>query len=118
MIIWEKVNEMAEITLLCKKCRNVFYHTVGDSCPINKRTACPACGSFELYEAPVWAPIGSGLNIFEGSDWEYECHECHHKFEMPIPKSPTENKQRKCPVCGSGQIERVTIFDGLPLWCG
>jgi putative FmdB family regulatory protein len=109
---------MGEYTLLCKQCRNVFYASVADCCSIDQRTACPACGCVELFEAPVWAPLGSGFNIFDSSEWEYECRKCHNKFKMPIPKSPVEDKQRRCPACGSGQIERLTSFDGLPLWCG
>jgi len=109
---------MEETMLLCRQCRHVFRILASDSCDINKRTACPRCGSFDLSEAPVWAPLGSGANIFNSSEWEYECQECHHKFQMPIPKSPSEEKERKCPACGHGHIHRLDAVGGEPLYCG
>jgi len=41
--------------------------------------------------------------------WQYKCHECGHKFEMPAPKGPTDAKSRTCPECKSKDIERVNI---------
>jgi DNA-directed RNA polymerase subunit RPC12/RpoP len=89
-----------------------------DSCSIIRRAVCPVCNSIDLAEAPAWAPLGSGSNIFDSSEWEYECQECHKKFEMPIPKSPSEEKNRKCRYCGMGHIHRLTSVGGLPLYCG
>ncbi len=42
-------------------------------------------------------------------DWDYTCHNCLRDFTMPAAKGPTEEKRRTCPVCGSGNIERLNI---------
>ena len=106
-----------EHTLLCKQCRNLFKLPLSQL-PQNKEEYCPACGSSQVEEAPAWAPLGSGLNIFDESTWEYECQQCKKKFKMPIPKSPTEDKSRQCPDCGSGHLHRLTSVGGEPLYCG
>jgi DNA-directed RNA polymerase subunit RPC12/RpoP len=112
-------NEMLEQSrYLCKVCRNIFIATIGGSLSTKKGERCPHCGSPQVMEAPAWAPLGSGFNIFEGSTWKYECHQCGHTFEMPIPKSPTEDKDRKCPVCGQGHLHLLTEIGALPLYCG
>jgi hypothetical protein len=36
---------------------------------------------------------------------------------MPIPKSPAEDKSRKCPVCNSGHLHLITGAKALPLYC-
>ena len=41
--------------------------------------------------------------------WQYECNACGHKFEMPAPKGPTEEKSRTCPECKSKDIKRLGI---------
>ncbi|HUT67026.1 MAG TPA: zinc ribbon domain-containing protein [Dehalococcoidales bacterium] len=41
--------------------------------------------------------------------WRYKCRECGHKFEMPAPKGPSEEKSRACPECQSKDIARVNI---------
>jgi predicted nucleic-acid-binding Zn-ribbon protein len=105
-------------TLLCRQCRNVFRIPSQNRCSIIRRTPCPKCGSSEIEEAPTWAPLGSGSNIFDSSEWEYECQECHKKFQMPIPKSPTEEKERSCPSCGAKHIHSLTTAGGAPLYCG
>jgi putative FmdB family regulatory protein len=109
---------MEEQTLLCKQCRNVFKIPEYISRSINNKTSCPKCGSSDLDEAPIWAPLGSGSNIFESSEWEYECQKCKNRFAMPIPKSPSEDKARRCPQCGSEHLHRLTSTGGQPLYCG
>ena len=111
---------MSEHTLLCKRCRNIFRLPL----PVSSQSRgefcirCPKCGSPEISDAPAWAPLGSGSNIFVDSVWEYECQQCHHKFEMPVPKSPTEAKKRTCPVCHSGHLHLATNIGAQPLYCG
>ncbi len=105
-------------TFLCKKCRNIFKLPLSDSSQPDRASTCPKCGSAEIEEAPCWAPLGSGTNVFESSDWEYECQQCHQTFKMPIPKSPTEEKSRRCPSCGTGNIQRLNVTGGQPLYCG
>jgi DNA-directed RNA polymerase subunit RPC12/RpoP len=41
--------------------------------------------------------------------WQYKCPECGHKFQMPAPKGPSEEKKRTCPKCHSQNIKRVNI---------
>jgi putative FmdB family regulatory protein len=106
---------VGERKILCKKCRNIFEF----SGTLNQgKILCPECGSLEIEDSPVWAPLGSGRNIFDSPMWEYECQNCKRKFQMPIPASPTEDKMRTCPACGSGHLHRLTAADGAPLYCG
>jgi hypothetical protein len=71
-----------------------------------------------LIEAPAWAPLGSGSNVFDNSAWEYQCQLCRHKFKMPIPKSPSEARGRNCPVCASPHLHLLTDIGAQPLYCG
>lgn len=107
-----------ESTLLCRQCRNVFRLSPQNRVSMIRETHCPQCGSTRLEEAPAWAPLGSGSNIFDSSEWEYECQQCRNKFKMPIPKSPSEERERKCSACGAGHIHRLTVTGGEPLYCG
>jgi DNA-directed RNA polymerase subunit RPC12/RpoP len=109
---------MEEQVILCRQCRNIFRIPGNNRGSIGQEISCPKCASTNLEEAPAWAPLGSGLNLFETSGWEYECQLCHDRFKMPIPKSPTEEKARKCPACGNGHLHRLTIKGGEPLYCG
>jgi rRNA maturation endonuclease Nob1 len=109
---------VVEHMILCKTCRHVFKQANSGSSSQDKEMKCPACGGTDVMEAPPWAPLGSGLNIFESDMWEYECQQCKHLFKMPIPKSPSEDKSRKCPACGNGHLHLMTIKGGLPLYCG
>jgi rRNA maturation endonuclease Nob1 len=109
---------MKECTLLCRQCRNVFKAPVAAGLIVKLEMKCPKCGSLDIGEAPAWAPLGSGLNIFESSEWEYECQQCRNKFKMPVPKSPSEQKERRCAICGSGHLHLLTIAGAEPLYCG
>jgi len=107
-----------ERRLLCKKCWNIFDLPTLDSTSLNVEIHCPECRSVDVMDAPPWAPLGSGRNIFENETWDYECQQCKYKFRMPIPKSPTEDKSRKCPACNSGHLHLLTGAKNLPLYCG
>ena len=101
---------------LCKTCRNVFDSPDTD----NNRDIdikCPSCCGTDVMEAPAWAPLDSGRNIFQSNEWEYECQQCKHKFKMPIPKSPSEDKSRRCPACGGSHLHLLTGEKALPLYC-
>ena len=50
--------------------------------------------------------------------WEYECHRCKSTFKVPVPRGPSEEKQIKCPQCGSMDITRETIESMDPVFCG
>ena len=102
--------------ILCKQCRNVFDIVTSGSSS-NEKPHCPACESSDTMEAPSWAPLGSGFNIFESNEWEYVCQQCQHVFKMPIPKSPSEDKSRRCPICNSNHLHLLTNAGALPLYC-
>jgi len=104
--------------VLCLKCRLVFDIDPAVSCSIDRKIHCTSCNSTDIAEAPPWAPLGSGANIFEGNTWEYECQQCCHKFEMPIPKSPSEANSRRCPLCNGEHLHLLTQIGALPLYCG
>jgi rubredoxin/DNA-directed RNA polymerase subunit RPC12/RpoP len=114
-----------ERRFLCKECRHVFDLEVSSetspdipACSLDKKVCCPACGSTDVMETPVWAPLTSGWNIFESNEWEYECQQCKHIFKLPTPKSPAEDESRRCPACNSGQLRLLTGGKALPLHCG
>ena len=103
---------------LCKKCRNVFDLEVASDSTRGTEVRCLKCGSSEVMETPTWAPLDSGWNIFESSEWEYECQDCKRTFKMPVPKTPAEDESRKCPYCGSSHLHLLTGGKALPLHCG
>jgi rRNA maturation endonuclease Nob1 len=109
---------MEDNKLLCRQCRNIFKIPVQPGPALEPDMHCPKCGSRDVVEAPVWAPLGSGSNIFDSSEWEYECQLCRDKFKMPIPKSPSEEKGRSCPSCGSRHLHLLTDIGAQPLYCG
>ena len=103
-----------EHTYLCLKCRNLFVLELNSSLPNIK---CPKCESIQIEKLPSWAPIGSNLN--ESLDeWEYECQSCHNTFKLPVPTSPSQEKEIKCPKCKDDHIHRLTFTGGEPLYCG
>ncbi len=103
---------------LCRKCRYIFdVEITGDSSG-GAAILCQKCGSADVIEAPTWAPLGSGLNIFESDIWEYQCQDCKNKFKLPIPKSPAEGKSRVCIFCNSNHLHLMTIDGAKPLYCG
>jgi DNA-directed RNA polymerase subunit RPC12/RpoP len=108
---------MVENIYLCKECRNLLKATIADDAAPKTAPNCPVCGSSQMSEIPCWVPAGSDL----GSDtytWEYECQECRNRFRMPIPSSPSQEKDIKCPSCGATHIHRLTPMGGEPLHCG
>jgi len=102
---------MVENTYLCHQCGSIFRLTSA------KEAKCPQCGSSQTKELPSWVPMGSDLS--EGpSTWQYECQQCKHKFELPVPGSPSQERDIKCPACDGGHIHRLTIYGSEPLYCG
>ena len=106
-----------ERRFLCKQCRHVFDLEMPQDTHANLKIHCISCNGTDVIEAPAWAPLDSGWNIFEDNEWEYECQHCKQKFKMPIPESPSEDKSRKCPVCNSGHLHMLTGSKALPLYC-
>jgi DNA-directed RNA polymerase subunit RPC12/RpoP len=107
-----------ERRFLCKQCWHIFDVATNDDSSSSAGLRCPACLSTDVMEAPAWAALGSGLNIFDSNEWKYECQQCKHKFTMPIPKSPSEDKSRRCPMCNSKHLHLLTGEKALPLYCG
>jgi len=103
-----------ENTYLCLKCRNLFTVELNNSISNIK---CPKCESTQVDKLPSWAPIGSSLTESQ-PDWEYECQNCHHTFKLPVPTSPSQEKEIKCPKCQGNHIHRLTLTGGEPLYCG
>ncbi len=103
---------------LCRQCRNIFVMSSPIILANQMPEHCPQCGSDQLMEAPIWAPLGSGSNIFEGSTWKYECQQCRYAFELPIPRSPSEEKERRCPECNSEHLHLLTKIGAQPLYRG
>lgn len=102
---------------MCKKCWHLFDVSISDDSS-EAKIHCPECCSTQVMEAPPWAPLGAGKNIFDLDTWDYECQNCKYRFRMPIPKSPSENKSRQCPKCKSGHLHLIVGEKGLPLYCG
>lgn len=103
---------------LCKRCRYVFDAEITGDSSVGAEVRCPGCGGSDIMEAPTWAPLGSGFNIFENDTWEYQCQECKKTFKLPIPKSPAEDKSRRCLACNSAHLHLLTGTGALPLYCG
>ena len=107
-----------ERRFLCKKCRNVFDIAISESASPGAGIHCPLCCGTDVTEAPAWAPLGSGFNIFENDTWEYQCQECKNTFKLPVPKSPEEGKTRICLFCSSNHLHLMTDTGAIPLYCG
>jgi len=103
---------------LCTKCRHIFDADISEDSPVKTEVLCPACASSDIMDAPTWAPLGAGRNIFENDTWDYQCQQCKKTFKLPIPKSPTEEKSRKCIYCFSPQLNLLTCTGTMPLYCG
>ncbi|MBW1999767.1 MAG: hypothetical protein JRJ29_17625 [Deltaproteobacteria bacterium] len=50
--------------------------------------------------------------------WEFECNNCHAKFETPVPRGPREERAIKCPECSSRDIKRLNEGKMSPTACG
>ena len=108
---------MEEHTYLCLECRNIFRSPVADDKSAMREVICPVCGSSQVEVVPSWAPIGSNLSE-DAPVWECACQQCHNVFKLPAPDSPSQDKEIKCPTCGSGHVHRLTPAGIEPLYCG
>jgi Zn finger protein HypA/HybF involved in hydrogenase expression len=107
-----------ERRFFCNECAHVYDLDIPENTCTVMEMRCPACNSQQISEAPPWAPLGSGHNIFTGNEWAYECRDCNFKFRLSIPKSPDENKLRRCPRCQGNNLLTITGSKALPLYCG
>jgi putative FmdB family regulatory protein len=108
---------MGELAYLCQQCGHIFRVPVVSGAPLEEERNCPACGNSQVKEIPSWVPFGSDL--YEGPrKWEYECQQCQNKFSLPVPSSPSLEKNIRCPACGGRHIHRLTSTGYEPLYCG
>ena len=105
---------------ICHHCKSMFELKPQPGLEGEQARKCPTCGSMDTESLPSWVPLSYNMNLYDSpSLWKYECHQCKNTFEMPVPSGPTEEKQRKCPSCGSADIERLTVLVvESPLYCG
>jgi putative FmdB family regulatory protein len=108
---------MDENMYLCRQCGHLFRGSVDEVPTQKKQGACPQCGGSQIRELPSWEPLGSELSDVSLS-WEYQCQECRHQFSLPVPASPSQEKDIKCPECNGGHIHRLTRSGFEPLYCG
>ncbi|OGO23545.1 MAG: hypothetical protein A2144_11130 [Chloroflexi bacterium RBG_16_50_9] len=108
---------MEDYTYLCHQCQNVFRLPATQNGTAEKVKKCPKCSSTQIEELPSWAPIGA--NLSEGPPvWECECQQCQKVFKLPVPGSPSREKEIACPACGGRHIHRLTPMGAEPLYCG
>jgi DNA-directed RNA polymerase subunit RPC12/RpoP len=50
--------------------------------------------------------------------WQLTCHQCKANFEVPAPFGPKEEREIKCPDCGSKDIGRIGALDQNAPQCG
>jgi len=50
--------------------------------------------------------------------WELTCRQCKSSFEVAVPCGPREEKELKCPKCGSEYIERIEVSTHSTPPCG
>ena len=105
---------------VCPVCKTMCELPASYSGEGRQGAVCPACGSTDIKRVPSWIPEGFNLELYFGQpEWEYKCHQCTGVFKLPVPSGPTEEKQRKCPACGSMDIERLTALVVEPApYCG
>jgi len=108
---------LVEHIYLCHQCGNIFRLPADISQLSKNDIKCPQCGHPGIRELPSWVPVGSNLSEAP-LEWEYECQQCQHKFKLPVPGSPSQEKSIECPSCHGGHIHRLTAAGYEPLYCG
>jgi len=108
---------MEDNIYLCQQCQNIFKLPVSSVYLSEEESRCPKCGSSQIKEMSSWAPLGSNLD--EGRPmWDCECQQCQTSFKIPVPGSPSQAKEARCPACGGKHIHRLTPAGFEPLYCG
>ena len=69
-------------------------------------------------EAPVTPVLASCPLPGAPLMWEFDCHHCKNKFETNVPRGPKEEREIKCPHCGSKTIERLNVGNLAETACG
>ena len=93
---------------LCSQCKALFESPVLLDPAEGKGAECPYCRSRNVEELNIGScPLAPPAS--EILTWEFLCHQCETRFETSVPRGPREEKEIKCPECGSKDIERVDI---------
>lgn len=102
---------------MCQSCRHVFKLPVSEASIPETKAECPECHSDRVEIMTSWAPIG--FTSQNGTQmWDYECQRCRKTFRLPVPTSPSQEKEARCPACGESHIHRLTPASYQPLYCG
>jgi rRNA maturation endonuclease Nob1 len=69
--------------------------------------------------------VVSGLKSMKREDkrniivtWQLTCHQCKSNFEVEAPFGPKEERELKCPDCGSKDIGRIEALKEDAPQCG
>lgn len=49
------------------------------------------------------------VKTMEPLKWEFECNQCKGKFEQVVPHGPEEERNIKCPECGSKDVKNLSL---------
>jgi rRNA maturation endonuclease Nob1 len=50
--------------------------------------------------------------------WDLTCRQCKVNFEVEAPFGPTQEREMKCPFCGSKEIGRRELLNEAAPQCG
>ena len=50
--------------------------------------------------------------------WEFVCNKCKAKFEHSVPRGPAEERNIKCPKCGSKDLKNLSLCSLEAPHCG
>ena len=108
---------MKVLLFKCCKCQKIFKVPEPSAPSPPEKVKCPECGNPYTESIPSWMPIG--LISYEDQPlWEYECQQCQHVFKLPVPSSPSQEEEIRCPRCDGDHIHRLTMFRHEPLHTG
>ncbi len=99
---------MMTYAYMCNQCQALFELPEPLDLPDERDTKCPECGSTNIERLHICS-VDVCLDESGPPPWEYVCYQCKSYFQIPVPRGPAEEKETKCPECGSGDIERVDV---------
>jgi len=99
---------MPPFKCLCNQCAELFELPEPHGATGEKEAKCPECGSTDIVRLNV-RTLSVRIDEIGPPPWEYVCYKCKTWFELPVPHGPDEEKEAKCPECGSTHIERLNV---------
>jgi DNA-directed RNA polymerase subunit RPC12/RpoP len=98
-----------KLRYICHQCRIEFELPITEKAESGREIKCPECGGrdVQIIKSPSCNITASGESKM--LMWDYVCHQCRALFELPVPRGPKEEKEAKCPGCGSMDIQRINI---------